>query len=312
MKRAAVIGTGMMGPGIAVSLALGGLETVLVSRTSDGAKVGLAEAQRLRQFLVDQELASAGEGGALSSVQDLAAAVEQADLVVESGPEAMEFKQDLFARLDSIAPARTILATNTSGLSVTAIAARCQRPERILTTHFWNPPHLMPLVEIVRGGQTADSTVDEVRDALFACGKVPVVIRKDTPGQLGNRLQMALFREAIHIVAEGIAGVEDVDLAARYGFGLRLPQYGMFEHMDMVGFDIVRAVMDYVSQDLERGRETPRLMRELCERGETGARAGKGFYDWSQKSATEVAARRERWLLEMAKRRKQQAAQAGD
>src|SRR5204863_5511398 len=121
--------------------------------------------------------------------------VARADLVVESAPENMEFKQNLFAHLDSIAKPNAVLTSNTSGMSITAIASRCSRPERVLTTHFWNPPHLMPLVEIVKGEKTSDQIASAVRDLLASCSKVPVVVKKDRPGQLGNRLQMALVRE---------------------------------------------------------------------------------------------------------------------
>src|SRR5204863_2617877 len=141
--------------------------------------------------------------------------VARADLVVESAPENMEFKQNLFAHLDSIAKPNAVLTSNTSGLSITAIASRCNRPVRVLTTHFWNPPHLMPLVEIVKGEKTSAEVAQDIRELLAHCGKIPVIVKKDRPGQLGNRLQMAMVREAANIVAEGIADVEDVDLAAK-------------------------------------------------------------------------------------------------
>src|SRR4029079_2657422 len=128
-----------------------------------------------------------------------------ADLVVESAPEDMDFKQELFTRLDAATRPSAVLASNTSGLSITAIASRCRHPERVLTTHFWNPPHLMPLVEIVLGEKTSQPIAQAVRELLSACGKVPVVVKKDRPGQLGNRLQMALVREAAQIGAEGHA-----------------------------------------------------------------------------------------------------------
>jgi 3-hydroxybutyryl-CoA dehydrogenase len=225
-------------------------------------------------------------------------AIANADLVVESAPENMVFKQDLFARMDAIAKPGAVLASNTSGLSITAIAERCTRPERVLTTHFWNPPHLMPLVELVKGEKTADYVVQAVRELLLACGKVPVIVKKDRPGQLGNRLQMALVREAVNIVQEGIADVEDVDLAAKSGFGLRLPVYGIFEHQDIVGLDMGMSIVDYVSTDLYSEPRAPQLMHDLVERGDLGAKTGKGFYDWSKKDVNAVKARRDRFVLQ--------------
>ena len=186
----------------------------------------------------------------LTETTDLDSAAAAVDLVVESGPEDMGFKQDMFAHLDQAARPDAVLATNTSGLSITAIASKCARPERVITTHFWNPPHLMPLVEVVKGERTSDDVAHSVRDFLRGCGKIAVLVNRDRPGQLGNRLQGALQREAMYIVQEGIASVEDVDLAARCGFGLRLPAYGIFEHIDLVGLDLQFAVSDYVSRDL--------------------------------------------------------------
>jgi len=306
LRRAAVIGTGMMGPGIAATLALGGLETVLISRKSETAAQGLAKAAGCLDVLEKEQLVPAGQlqraRRLLSASADLEAAVGRVQLVIESGPEDLEFKRELFARLDAITEPDAILASNTSGLSITAIASACQRPERVLTTHFWNPPHLMPLVEIVQAQQTDPAIALVVRELMLQCGKTPVMVRRDTPGQLGNRLQMALVREAVHIVEQGIASVEDVDLAIKTGFGLRLPVYGVLEHMDMVGIDLGFRVLDYVAQDLNSEPRAPSLMREKLERGELGVKAGKGFYDWSKRDAQVVVQRRDRFLIDFLKR----------
>lgn len=301
-ETAAVIGTGMMGPGIAVTLALGGLRPAILSRTEEGAARGLEKARAQVQLLAENGLASAERAqsalAALSASARLDDAVAAADLVVESAPENMAFKQDLFAHMDAIAKPGAVLASNTSGLSITAVASRCARPERVLTTHFWNPPHLMPLVEIVKGERTSDEVASAVRSLLAACGKVPVVVKKDRPGQLGNRLQHAMWREAVNIVAEGIADAEDVDLAAKAGFGLRLPVYGIFEHADAVGLGMVFDIMDYISRDLYNEPGAPPYLRELLDAGRCGAKCGEGFYDWSKKDLKQVLDRRDRFVLE--------------
>jgi 3-hydroxybutyryl-CoA dehydrogenase len=146
-----------------------------------------------------------------------------------------------------------------------------------------------------------------VRDLLQACGKMPVVVRKDRPGQLGNRLQMALVREAAHIVAEGIADAGDVDTVVKNGFGLRMPAYGTLEHMDMAGLDMALAILDYVAQDLYNEPRAPDQLREQVRNGNLGAKSGKGFYDWSVKSADEVKAGRDAFLVEVLKFRRRQA-----
>jgi 3-hydroxybutyryl-CoA dehydrogenase len=304
-RSAVVIGTGMMGPGIAVTLALGGVRSTILSREADRAQQALDKALSQVHLLREHGLVEHGRAHraqhALSASADFEPAIAAADLVIESAPENLDFKRDLFARMDGISKPEAVLASNTSGLSITAVAARCSRPERVLTTHFWNPPHLMPLVEVVHGDKTDTAIALAVRDLLAACGKVPVMVKKDRPGQLGNRLQMALWREAVHVVAEGIAAPEDVDLAAKCGFGLRLPVYGIFEHADAVGLEMVRDIMDYVSRDLYCEPKAPPLMDEKVARGDTGARAGRGFYDWSKKSLAEVIERRDRFVLDFLK-----------
>lgn len=301
-RKAAVIGTGMMGPGIAATLALGGVRSTILSRTREGALKGFETARDQIKLLEEHGLVEAARAGAALGLLDTSFAFDETvsgvDLVIESAPENMQFKQDLFAQMDSICKPDAVLASNTSGLSITAIASRCSRPERVLTTHFWNPPHLMPLVEIVKGEKTSDEIAAAIRALLTACGKVPVVVKKDRPGQLGNRLQMALVREAVHIVAEGIADVEDVDLAARSGFGLRLPVYGIFEHQDVVGLDMALSIVDYVSGDLYNEPKAPDLFRAKVEKGELGAKTGKGFYDWSKKDVSAVKARRDQFVLD--------------
>ena len=299
---AAVIGTGMMGPGIAATLALGGVPSVLVSRTAEGAARGLDIARAQLRSLADNGLADAEAAAcaaaSLSASADFDAAIAHADLVIESTPESMEFKQKLFTRMDAASRPEAVLASNTSGLSITAIASACRRPERVLTTHFWNPAHLMPLVEIVRGERTAAEAVSAVRELLAACGKTPVVVKKDRPGQLGNRLQKALVREAVNIVAEGIADVEDVDTVTKKGFGLRFPAYGIFEHQDAVGLDMALSINEYVSGDLYNLPHAPDYYHAMVARGELGVKSGKGFYDWSKKSIAEVRERRDRFIID--------------
>lgn len=304
-KTAAVIGTGMMGPGIAGALACGGLRTVILSRTEASAAAGLEKALAQIALLEANGLLESTRAAAardlLFSSADFETHVAAVDIVIESAPENMAFKQDLFAKMDALAKPDSVLATNTSGLSVTDIASKCARPERVMTTHFWNPPHLMPLVEIVLGAFTSRAIAEQVRELLIACGKVPVMVKRDTPGQLGNRLQMALVREAIHIVQEGIADVEDVDLAAMSGFGLRLPMYGIFEHQDIVGLDMAMSIVDYVAQDLNAEKRAPQMMRDLVAAGHLGAKSGKGFYDWHDKDATAVKQRRDKFILQVRK-----------
>ncbi len=310
--RAAVIGTGMMGPGIALTLALGGVRATILSRTEEGAARGLEEARARARFLAGCGLIEPADASRAETLLAASArfdeTIREALLVVESAPEDLEFKQRLFGRLDTLAQPEAVLASNTSGLSISAIAEGCGRPERVLTTHFWNPPHLMPLVEIVMGARTSAENAERVRELLLACGKTPVIVRRDRPGQLGNRLQMALVREAANIVAEGIASAGDVDTVAKNGFGLRLPAYGILEHLDVTGLDLGQRVVDYVARDLFNEPRAPDLFHDLVRRGDLGAKTGRGFYDWSVKSADEVRRLRDEFLVEVLRYRRAQRA----
>ena len=308
---AAVIGTGMMGPGIALTLALGGLRTTILSRGAENAARALEKARSQAFLLADRDLIGSDCAERAAGLLEASTAFDEivagAGLIVESAPEDLPFKQELFARLDALAAPSALLASNTSGLSITAVAERCSRPERALTAHFWNPPHLMPLVEIVMGAKTSDTAAETLRDVLLECGKTPVIVRKDRPGQLGNRLQMALLREASHIIAEGIAGADDIDSVVRNGLGLRMPAYGLLEHMDVVGLNLGLAVLEYVARDLYSEPHAPEYIRDLVRRGDLGAPTGKGFYDWSVKSADEVRARRDAFLIEVLRYRRKKS-----
>jgi 3-hydroxybutyryl-CoA dehydrogenase len=230
-------------------------------------------------------------------------AARSAQLFVESIAENLAIKQEYFARLDAAAP-DTILCSNTSGISITEIAAKCQRPERVMTTHFWNPPYLMPLVEVVVGKRTDVKLAEGVVALLRAAGKVPVLVRKDVPGQLGNRIQHAMIRECMHIIAEGICTPEEVDLAIKAGPGLRLPVYGLIEHGDIVGLDLVKAVQDYVVPDLANTKGAHPIHNEKIAKGELGVKSGKGFLDWTPEKAHKVKALRDGFLMQFALWRK--------
>ena len=308
IRHIAVAGTGMMGPGIAATFALAGRQATIVSRTADGAAKGVATAKSLIETLAASQLADPEQAKAavacLAPSTDLEGATRSVQLFVESIPESLPVKQEFFARLDKAAP-DTILCSNTSGISITKIASSAARKDRIMTTHFWNPPYLMPLVEVSVSDWTSQAIADQVMALLRAVGKVPVLVRHDRPGQLGNRIQHAMIRECVNIVQEGICTAEEVDLAVKTGVGLRLPVYGVFEHADMVGLDLVKAVQDYVLPDLSTVPHAGKLHQEKVAKGELGVRAGKGFLEWTPEKAQEVRNRRDAFLIQFARWQKE-------
>ncbi len=297
----------MMGPGIAVILALAGHAASLYGRTPQSVRRGLDTIDRCLDRLRAEHVVTARAASAarrrIDASTDLATAVGGAGFVFESVAEDLELKQQLFAQVEALVPAETVLASNTSGLPITRIAEGLHRPERAATTHFWNPPHLMPLVEIVQGERTSEETVARLQDVLTRAGKRVVVVRRDVPGQLGNRLLHALFREAFHLVQDGVATVEDVDVALRYGPGLRFPAYGLLEHADMVGLDMMLAIDSYLFGALSNMDQPPAFVRDLIARGDLGAKTGRGLYDWTQRSAADVLAARDAFLIDRLKER---------
>jgi 3-hydroxybutyryl-CoA dehydrogenase len=217
----------------------------------------------------------------ITTTTDLERAASPAHFVVEAVLEKLELKQDLFRDLDSLCSPDTVLTTNTSVISISEIARKANHRGRVLGTHFWNPPYLIPLVEVIRGNESDQEVVDRTFDFLRQVGKHPVKVQKDTPGFVGNRLQHALWREAISIVEHGIADAATVDECVRYGFGLRLPVLGPLENADMVGTDLTLAIHDYILKYLDHSPSPSPLLKEKVKRGKLGFKSGEGFQSWS-------------------------------
>lgn len=302
IRKAVVVGTGLMGPGIAYTYASAGIPVTMYARTPESVEKGLRALKAGVATLVQGDCIPASAGEAVISrvigTTDLAAAAADADLVTESIVEDLEVKREFFVRLEGLCPERTILTSNTSGLPATMIAAPLKRPENFAVTHFWNPPHLMPLVEVVKGERTSQATMDLLMDLLQFAAKKPVAVLKDTPGQLGNRLFHALIREAIWIVQEGIASAEDVDTAIKNGLGRRFPVYGTLEHQDVVGLDMVLAIQSYMVKALCNETEPARILRDLVASGNLGIKSGRGFYDWSKRDVKTLIKQRDSFLVE--------------
>ena len=307
METIAVIGAGMMGPGIAQVFATRGhlvrvQDTEAGKLDSVGSRVQASLARMAQYGLVD-----AGEIPAIvdriSVTSDLAAACANAGVVVEAITENLALKQELFAELDRICPAGTILCSNTSVISITRIGGRAARRERILGTHFYQPPFLVPLVEVVRTEFTAPELMNKIYDLLREAGKTPIRVQKDVPGFIANRMQHALWREAFALIDEGACDAETIDVAVRNSFGLRLPLLGPVANADMVGLDLTLAIHDYVLPHLNASPAPSSTLRAKVAANELGFKTGSGFLQWTEESI--AAARNEltTYLLETLSRR---------
>jgi 3-hydroxybutyryl-CoA dehydrogenase len=294
--RIAVCGIGQMGAAAAACFSRAGFPVLLWAR--DRAKLAGVPDQlaRLNAFLDEHVGPAATAPGPVEPTADLGRVNAEADLVLECVAEDLDQKAALFGRLAPAAGRGAILATCTSGLSVTEMGRRSGTGRRLVGAHFWNPPHLMPVVEVVRGAETEDGLVERAAEILGRAGKLPVICR-DVPGFIGNRLQHALWREAIHLVQSGVCSAEDVDLVARLTFALRLPAVGPFENMDLVGLDLLASIQGYLLADLSDGKGVMPLVDELRAAGRTGMRAGRGFYDWTARDPAAVTAARDRQIV---------------
>ena len=302
MKKVVIIGNGMMGVGIAAISALAGHPTVLVGRTKEKAEAALPASYAAIEELLANELTTpeAAERAhtLITASGDRTAACEGAGVVIEAIPEKMAEKQVLFRELDAILPPEVPILSNTSGLPITQVASQVERyPERTMTTHFWFPAHLVPLVEVVMWEKTDPAMAESVKELLAGWGKAPVIVKRDTPGQLGNRLLHAIIREAINIVEIGLASAEDVDTAIKNGLGIRFPVYGPLEHSDAVGLDLTLTVQDTVLAEISNRREASDLLREKVKNGDLGAKTGKGFYDWQVRSMDVLAKNRNDFII---------------
>ncbi len=305
VRRIAVIGAGLMGHGIALEFAAAGYAV----HVNDVSHEALTDAMdRIRSslgLLADVGAIEQDEIGTIiariTPEVSLEKAGAEADLVIEAVFEDLELKRATFARLDSACPQHTILASNTSTYVPSAIASATKRADRVVVSHYFNPPHLLPIVEVVRGPDTSDATVDLITTLFRSIGKQPAVVQREVPGFIGNRLQMALDREALALVRDGVASVEDVDTVVKYGFGRRLAVAGLFEVGELAGWDVLATIAGMLFPDIDASKQVTPILQERIDRGQFGVKSGKGFYDWTPESAEALRRRVGRALAEMAR-----------
>jgi len=224
-------------------------------------------------------------------VEDLGECVTGADVVFEAGPENLAFKQKLFLQLELMAPAHALLASNTSVIPITDIMRDVTTGHRAMGTHWWNPPFLVPLVEVIKTPHTDARLAQDMFDLLGAVGKTPAMVEKDVPGFIGNRLQHALWREAIALVADGVCDARTVDTVVKASFGRRLPVLGPLENADLVGIDLTLAIHETVLPDINRQPGPSPYLAELIAAGRLGMKSGQGFQAWTPEEAAALRLR---------------------
>lgn len=302
-NKVVLAGAGTMGASLAQVYAQAGWDTVLWNRSA----AGLERAKSLislnqATFIKEGILVEAESNAMLSRIRMTTdkADYQDAALVVESIVEKLDAKQAFWEEISALVPAEALLATNTSGLKITEIAKACKHPERFMGQHWLNPPHLLPLCEIIAGEQTAPENVQKMRTLVKNLGKQPVVVA-DINGFIINRIQFALLREALHIVDIGAATVEDVDTALKAGMGLRYAALGPFGVADFGGLDTFDHINSYLNAELDDSKVGNKRLHEMVEEGKLGVKSGQGFYDYSGDKADQAIRDRDRMYIELAK-----------
>lgn len=310
IKKISVLGTGTMGHGIALLSARAGLNVVMYGRSDASLERGFNSIKSsLNRLKVEGKISDKKCEEILNKikgVKTIQEAAKDTDFIIESLAENLELKQEIFKQLDELCPSDVVLATNTSGLSPTAIAKNTKHPERVVIAHFWNPPHLMPLVEVVPGEKTSQETMAITMEWVEFIGKKAVRMEKECLGFIGNRLQLALLREALYIVEQGWAKPEEVDKAMEYGHGRRLPVTGPLCSADLGGLDIFHNISTYLFEDLCNYTKPSKLMQDKVEAGNLGSKSGQGFYNWTPEALEKKQKERAEVLLQFLQRDSQE------
>ncbi len=299
-QKIGAVGGGLMGHGIAYLFAAAGHDVGLFE---PNAEIRASLPRRLQAIV---ELL--GDDPALlqriEAHDRLAPAVAGAVFVFEAAPEKLPLKQQIFVELESAVAPDTILASNSSAIPSTDIGRHLKHRARVVGTHFWNPPHLVPLVEVIQNEKTSDETVEKTMELLRRVGKVPVHVRRDIPGFVGNRLQHAMKREALALVGAGVCVAVTIDTVVKQGFGARTAVLGPMEQSDLVGLDLALDIAEVLYEHLDRNPGPHPFLREKVKAGKLGMKTGEGLRKWAPGEADKVRERLSRFLVEQAKARK--------
>lgn len=299
-QRVAVMGTGTMGPGMGAVLARAGMHVTMYDTSAEAlerAKAGYDLAWGILDRLETPTVA----GGTVTYVTTVADALAGAEFVIEAIPENLELKKRVYAEYEQHVGPEVILASNTSGIPATKIAVDLKHPERVVVMHWSNPPHLIPMIEVVPGEQTNQATVDGTMAVIADVGYYPCLLKKEVPGFVENRVLYAIMRECLAMVDEGVVGLEELDLNVKWGIGYKLAVIPPMQLLDMAGMDIYNAVASYLNRDLSNEAGVSSTITDLVAQGRLGMKTKGGLFDYTDEQVGQLRAQRGASLVKVRK-----------
>jgi 5-formyl-3-hydroxy-2-methylpyridine 4-carboxylic acid 5-dehydrogenase len=301
MTKAAVVGLGTMGPGIAATLARAGM-TVTAYDVSAEQRQKAAEGAKMANGVLERlGVPARGDGAAITVSDSMADCLKGADLVVETVPEKLDLKQQVFKEIDGLVSKSCVIASNTSGIPITKLQAGNSAPGRVVGMHWSNPPHLIPMIEVIAGSETDKATVDWMVKAIKDLGLLPVIVQKDVPGFVENRILYAVMRESVDLVEKGVIDPEGLDTCVSWGIGYKLAVIGPMALLDMAGLDIYQAVGSYLNKDLSNRADVSPWVTERTAKGKLGMKTGGGIFSYTPERVAELRAERARRLVAVRK-----------
>lgn len=305
VQTVAVVGAGTMGPGMAATFARHGFDVRLTDIKEEILEKAKEQVDVVYNVLIDNGFMTSDEADAgrarLSYTLDLDEAVDGVDFVLEAIPEKLEIKQGFFRDVESKVREDTILASNTSGIPITQLQEVVEHPEHVVGMHWSNPPHLIPVIEVIRGQQTGDATIDAVKRVVERIDMLSVYVKKDVPGFLENRVLYAIMREALHLLEEDVASAADIDTIVKWGIGYKLAVIGPLELLDVAGLDIYNSVASYLNAELSNEADVSDFITEKVEKGELGIKTGGGLFEYEPGEIPQLMGKRMKKLLDVKK-----------
>ncbi|WKA53820.1 3-hydroxyacyl-CoA dehydrogenase family protein [Planococcus shixiaomingii] len=305
MEKISIIGAGTMGHSIALSAAWAGQQVKVYGINDQDLENADKSLTNKLKVMVDNDLFDTEKAHRIRENIRFSTRLEDvisgSTFVIEVIPEVLEMKREMYKKIEGLAGEDVVIASNTSGFKPSLLAEEMARPNRFVVTHFWNPGHLIPLVEVVKGKHTDEETVQRAMNVLTEMKKKPILLNKEIPGFIGNRLQYALFREAQALLDSGAATKEDIDAAVTYSIGRRLPVTGPLMTADMGGLDVFSAISNYLFEDLSTDQRSGETLSRLVEDKKLGDKSGAGFYEWEKSVSEQLNAEREQTLIHFLK-----------